>query len=227
MMEQLDFFLSIYPDLLKGLFISLRLSAGALLLGLFIGLPLSLAKTYSRGLLKFLATAYIEIVRGTPMVVQLLIIYFGLPEVGIVLNRIPAAILALAINSSAYQAEYFRGSILSIDAGQTMAARALGMSQFQTIFHIILPQALRIVIPPWSNEMIYMVKYTSVAFIIAVPELMAEGQRIISWTFRPLEVLFWVGLIYVIVLSLLAFLLDFIEAQVSIPGFQMEGKGRE
>lgn len=222
MPDQIDFFLSIYPDLLKGLLVSLRLSGGALFLGLIIGLPLALIKTYSQGVLKTLATLYIEIVRGTPMVVQLLIIYFGLPEIGIVLNRIPSAILALAINSSAYQAEYFRGSILSIDEGQTLAARALGMSQLGTIFYIILPQALRIVIPPWSNEMVYMVKYTSVAFIIAVPELMAEGQRIISWTFRPLEVLFWVGLIYVLVLSILAKIVDTIEAKLHIPGFQMD-----
>lgn len=226
MMDQMEFFLSIYPDLLKGLVISLRLSAGALFLGFAIGLPLALAKTYGQRILKLLATIYIEIVRGTPMVVQLLIIYFGLPEIGIVLARIPSAILALAINSSAYQAEYFRGSILSISEGQTLAARALGMSKLHTILYIILPQALRIVIPPWSNEMVYMVKYTSVAFIIAVPELMAEGQRIISWTFRPLEVLFWVGLIYVIVLSILSKIVDSIEAKVRIPGYQMDREAR-
>lgn len=155
------------------------------------------------------------------MVVQLFIIYFGLPDLGILIDRIPAAIIALGINSSAYQAEYFRGAIQSIDSGQMMAAEALGMTKKQAVRHIILPQALRIVLPPWSNEVIYMVKYTSVAFLIAVPELMARGKMIISWTFKPLEVLFWVGVIYVIVLSIIAKIVDLVELKISIPGFQM------
>lgn len=221
MTEQLNFLLSILPDLLKGLWVSLQLSAWALLLGVVIGLPMALAKTYGRGIIKAIAVAYIEIIRGTPMVVQLFIIYFGLVDFGIVLDRIPAAILALGINSSAYQAEYFRGAIQSIDAGQMMAAQALGMDKRQAIINIILPQAFRLVLPPWSNELVYMVKYTSVAFLIAVPELMARGKMLISWNFKPIETLFWVGVIYVIVLSVIAKIVDAVEAKLSIPGFQM------
>lgn len=221
MREQIEFFISISPSLWKGLIVSLNLSAGALLLGFVIGLPMALARTYGKGMAKSIAVAYIEAIRGTPMVVQLFIIYFGLPDLGILIDRIPAAILALGINSSAYQAEYFRGAIQSIDSGQMMAAEALGMTKKQAVLHIILPQALRIVLPPWSNEVIYMVKYTSVAFLIAVPELMARGKMIISWTFKPLEVLFWVGVIYVIVLSIIAKIVDLVELKLSIPGFQM------
>lgn len=221
MIEHVNFLISILPELWKGLLVSLELSAGALLLGLIIGLPMSLARTYGKGIIKAIAVAYIELIRGTPMVVQLVIIYFGLPDIGIVLDRIPAAIIALGINSSAYQAEYFRGAILSIDSGQMMAAEAIGMSKRQAVLNIILPQALRLVLPPWSNELVYMIKYTSVAFLIAVPELMARGKMIISWTFKPLEVLFWVGVIYVIVLSIVAKIVDTIEAKISIPGFQM------
>jgi polar amino acid transport system permease protein len=221
MIEHLSFLVSILPDLWEGLVVSLKLSAGALILGLFIGLPMSLARIYGKGFIKGIATAYIEIVRGTPMIVQLFIVYFGLPDLGILLDRFPAAIIALGINSSAYQAEYFRGAILSINKGQMMAAEALGMTRRQAIANIILPQALRLVLPPWSNELIYMVKYTSVAFLIAVPELMARGKMIISWSFKPLEVLFWVGVIYVIVLSVIAKIVDIIELRLSIPGFQM------
>jgi polar amino acid transport system permease protein len=221
MIEHIIFFVSILPDLWKGLIVSLQLSVGALILGLIIGLPMSIARTYGKGFVKGLATAYIEIIRGTPMIVQLFIIYFGLPDLGILLDRVPAAIIALGINSSAYQAEYFRGAILSIDKGQMMAAEALGMTRKQAVLNIILPQALRLVLPPWSNELIYMVKYTSAAFLIAVPELMARGKMIISWTFKPLEVLFWVGVIYVIVLSIIAKIVDVIEARISIPGFHM------
>ncbi len=155
------------------------------------------------------------------MIVQLFLIYYGLPDMGILLDRLPAAIIALGINSSAYQAEYFRGAILSIDEGQGLAAQALGMTKQQAIVNIILPQALRLVLPPWSNEVIYMVKYTSVAFLIAVPELMARGKMLISKTFKPLETLFWVGVIYVIVLSIIAKIVDMVERKLAIPGFQM------
>lgn len=221
MIEHISFFVSIWPELYKGLIISLQLSAGAMLLGLAIGLPLSLARTYGKGILGTLATGYIEIIRGTPMIVQLFIIYYGLPDLGILLDRIPAAILALGINSSAYQAEYFRGAILSIDDGQMNAAKALGMTNKQAVVNIILPQALRLVIPPWSNELVYMVKYTSVAFLIAVPELMARGKMLISQTFKPLEVFFWVGVIYIVLLSVIAKLVDAVEYKLTIPGFQM------
>jgi polar amino acid transport system permease protein len=221
MIEHINFLISILPDLWEGLLVSLQLSLGALLLGVVIGLPMSLARTYGKGIVRAVAVAYIEWIRGTPMIVQLFIIYIGLADFGLLLDRIPAAILALGINSSAYQAEYFRGAILSIDSGQMMAAEAIGMSKREAILNIILPQALRLVIPPWSNELVYMVKYTSVAFLIAVPELMARGKMIISWTFKPIEVLFWVGVIYVIVLSIIAKIVDTLEFKFSIPGFQM------
>lgn len=221
MMEHIEYFIYIWPDLFKGLIVSLQLSVGALLLGLAIGLPMALMRTYSRGLVKTLAVMYIELIRGTPMIVQLFLIYYGLPDMGILLDRLPAAIIALGINSSAYQAEYFRGAILSIDEGQGLAAQALGMTKQQAIVNIILPQALRLVLPPWSNEVIYMVKYTSVAFLIAVPELMARGKMLISKTFKPLETLFWVGVIYVIVLSIIAKIVDMVEKKLAIPGFQM------
>lgn len=217
-----QFLVEILPELLAGLGVSLRLAAGSLALGLCLGLPLSLARTYGKGIVKGAATVFIEAIRGTPMTVQLLLIYFGLAEVGFVMERIPAAILALGINSGAYQAEYFRGAINSIDAGQMLAAEAIGMTKFAAIRHIILPQALRIVIPSWSNELIYMVKYTSVAFLIAVPELMAQGNRILTRTFRAMEVMFWVGVIYVLVLSIIAKLVDIVEVKFSIPGFQLD-----
>ncbi len=223
--DQWAFFLRILPELWEGLKMSMYLSVGALSLGLVIGLPLALVKTYGHGVLRFVVTAYIEVVRGTPMVVQLFMVYFGLPELGIVIDRVPAAIIALAVNSSAYQAEYFRGAILSVSEGQYAAGRAIGMSQGQAVLHIILPQALRIVIPPWSNEMVYMVKYTSIAFLIAVPELMAQGQVIITRTFRPMETLFWVGLLYVIVLAILSQIVDWIETRVRIPGYQSDRRG--
>ena len=113
------------------------------------------------------------------------------------------------------------GAILSIDEGQGMAAQALGMTKRQGHYKYYIASSFKIGAPPWSNEVIYMVKYTSVAFLIAVPELMARGKMIISWTFKPLETLFWVGVIYVIILSVIAKIVDIIERKLAIPGFQM------
>ena len=139
MKEQIEFFISIFPDLWEGLIVSLNLSVGALLLGFAVGLPMAIARVYGKGAVRKIAGAYIEAIRGTPMVVQLFIVYFGLPDLGFLIDRIPAAILALGMNSSAYQAEYFRGAIQSIDSGQMMAAKALGMTKKQAIKSIILP----------------------------------------------------------------------------------------
>lgn len=221
MMEHLEFFVGIFPALWKGLLITLELSGYSLLLGMGIGLTMALLRTYGNGPLRALAVAYIEVIRGTPMVVQLFLVYFGLPDVGILLDRFTAAVIALGINSGAYQAEYFRGAILSIDSGQMLAAEAIGMRRMEAVRHIILPQAARIVLPAWSNEVVYMVKYTSIAFLIAVPELMGQARGIISWTFRPLEVLFWAGLIYIAVLSLISRAVDALENRLKIPGFQV------
>lgn len=227
MMEQLEFFFRIWPDLYKGAVLTLEISVYSLLLGMAIGGTMALLKTYARGPLQWLAIAYIEVIRGTPMVVQLFVVYFGLADFGLVLDRFTAAVIALGINSGAYQAEYFRGAINSIDRGQMLAAEAIGMRRMEAVRHIIVPQAVRIVLPAWSNEVLYMVKYTSIAFLIAVPELMAQARTVISWTFRPMEVLFWTGFIYVVILSVISRIIDLVENRLRIPGFQISRESAE
>ncbi len=133
-----------------------------------------------------------------------------------------SAYLALGLNSGAYQAEYLRSAIQAINVGQIMAARALGMSQLQAITHIVLPQALRLAIPAWSNEVAYMVKYTSVVFVITVPDLLARGQFLISKYYKPMEILLVVGLIYLVVVLGLTSLMNTIEKRTQIPGLHME-----
>jgi len=152
------------------------------------------------------------------MLVQLFIIYFGLPQMGISLNPITAASIGLTLNSGAYQAEYLRGSIQSIESGQMIAARTLGMTKIQSIKNIILPQALRISIPAWSNELIYLIKYTSIAYIIQVEELTAEGKFIAAETFRYLEIFTIIALIYLILTFVLTEIIDKIDNRLSIPG---------
>jgi len=138
------------------------------------------------------------------------------------LENIVAAYIALGLNNGAYQAEYFRGAIQAIGAGQMMAARAMGMTRLQAIITTVLPQALRLALPAWSNEVAYMVKYSSVIFIIAVPDLMARGQFIISRYYIPMEILLLVGAIYLVMVLGIATLVGQLERRLRIPGLELE-----
>lgn len=230
----LSFWNIIWPDLGRGLLTTLQISAGALLLGVLIGIPAALLRIYGPRWLRWIAVAYIELFRGTPLLVQLFVIYYGLPDLArvleaagisgqfLVLSRMASAYIALGLNSGAYQAEYFRSAIQAINVGQIMAARALGMSKLQAIIHIVLPQALRLAIPAWSNEVAYMVKYTSVVFVISVPDLLARGQFLISKTYKPMEILLTVGVIYLVVVLGLTSIMNRIEQRTRIPGLHME-----
>ncbi|UCB59031.1 MAG: amino acid ABC transporter permease [Thermoplasmatales archaeon] len=190
----------------------------SLALGFLLGLILALGRVYGKTIISGFCSGYIEVIRGTPLLVQLFIIYFGLPQVGINLDPLTAALIGFALNSGAYQAEYLRGSIQSIESGQMVAARSLGMTKLKAIGNIILPQALRISIPAWSNELIYLIKYTSIAYIIQVRELTAEGKFIAAHTFRFLEIFAIIAIIYLVLTMIFTEVIDRIEKKISIPG---------
>lgn len=211
----------IAPRLLAGLGTTFQLTIFAIGLGLMGGVLLALGRVYGNKPIYWVSTAYVQFVRGTPVLVQLFLIYYGLPVFEIRLDSLTAAILGLGLNSAAYQAEYFRGAIQSISRGQTLAARAIGMTNLQAIRYVVLPQALRIVIPPWSNELIYTLKYSSVAFIIGAPELMATGQIIASRNFRYFEVFLIIAFIYLVCVLVISKLLDIAEHKLKIPGLEM------
>ena len=138
------------------------------------------------------------------------------------LSPLLAAVIGMGLNSGAYQAEYFRGAIQAVKSGQMIAARSVGMSKFKAVRYIILPQMLRIVIPSWSNELIYLVKYSSLAYMIQAPELMAEGRLIASRNFRTFEVFLVVAFIYLVIVLILSKVLDILEKQIRIPGLEMQ-----
>ena len=211
----------ILPALLKGTVVTLELTACSISLGFVLGIALALGRLYGNRPISLISTGYIQFFRGTPLLVQLFILYYGLPRYDIRLSSFVAGILGLGLNSAAYQAEYFRGAIQSISRGQMMAARAIGMSRFKTIMNIILPQALRIVIPSWSNELIYTLKYSSVAYMIAAPELMAQGKIIAAENFRYFEVFLVVAFIYLVAVLMISRVLNAVEKRVRIPGLQM------
>ncbi|HSL44982.1 MAG TPA: amino acid ABC transporter permease [Anaerolineales bacterium] len=218
------FFIRFLPDLLKGAGITLLLTAQGLMAGFVLGLLATLARTYGSKFWRGLAVGYIELFRGTPLLVQLFLIYYGLPGLGITLSRELSAFLALGLNSGAYQAEYLRGSILAIGDSQMMAGRSIGLSRWQTIWYVILPQALRLAIPAWSNEPVSLLKSTAIVFLIAVPELMAKAKAIAARTYDPIGSYLAVALIYLAIVYILDAFLRWLERASRIPGFEMEGK---
>jgi len=225
MSEWLQFFQRALPAFLQGSLVTLQLTVVGLSMGFVLGLLSALARVYGGKWPRWLAVGYIELFRGTPVLVQLFLIYFGLPGLGITLSRMTSAYLAMGLNSGAYQAEYLRGSILAIGDGQMMAGRAIGMSRFKTIWYIILPQALRLVIPAWSNEPISLLKSTAVAFLIAVPDLMTKAKAIAAQTYDPIGTYLAVAVVYLVMVFALSELLKFLERRARIPGFEMEGRG--
>lgn len=210
------------PEFLKGAIVTLKLTAVGLAIGFILGLILALMRLYGPKWLQIIAARYIELFRGTPLLVQLFLIYYGLPSIGITLNQAVSAFLAMGLNSAAYQAEYFRGAIQSIGESQMTAGRSIGLTRWQTIWHIVLPQALRLVIPAWSNEPISLLKTSAVVFLIAVQDLMAWSKWVANKTYNPIGSYTAVAVIYLVLVFFMTLLLKWLERKTRIPGFEME-----
>ncbi len=223
-MNWLQLFQRYLPDFIKGAGVTIELTVVGLVIGFFLGLVLALARSYGPGWLKAIAVGYIELFRGTPLLVQLFIIYYGLPSLGLTLSQMLSAYLALGLNSAAYQAEYFRGSLQAIGSSQMTAGRAIGLSRWKTIWYVILPQALRLMIPAWSNEPISLLKTTAVVFLIAVQDLMAKAKRAAAETYDPIGSYLAVAVVYLVMVFILNWGLKYLERKTVIPGFEMESK---
>jgi polar amino acid transport system permease protein len=224
MSDWLQLFKDALPAFWLGALVTLELTFVGLVIGFVLGLLAALGRVYGGKWARMIAIGYIELFRGTPLLVQLFLLYYGLPGLGITLDRMTAAFLALGLNSGAYQAEYLRGAILAIGDGQMMAGRSIGMSRWRTIIHIILPQALRLVIPSWSNEPISLFKSTAVAFLIAIPDLWARAKILAARTYNPIGYYFAVAVVYLLMVFVLNEGLKYMERRARIPGLEMEGK---
>jgi His/Glu/Gln/Arg/opine family amino acid ABC transporter permease subunit len=201
------------PALLFGLWVTVLFTIGGLVLGLVIGIPVSVMALSRYAVLRILARVYVDAIRGTPLLLQLFILYYGLPAAGIKLSAPIAGILGLGINAGAYLAEIFRAGIEAVPRPHVQAARSLGMSARQTLIRIELPQAIALVLPPMANEMISLVKSTSLISTIAIDELLRSGQIAVSITFAPLEIYVVVGILYLVVNLLLSGLVRYLEAR--------------
>jgi polar amino acid transport system permease protein len=206
-----------YPQLIAGLTVTLQLITCAVPLGILIGISIALLRAYGGPVLSFSAYVYQIVFRGTPLLLQLFIIYYGLPHVGIVFNPVAAAVIGFGLCSGAYHSEYLRGALLSVHEGQTEAARSLGMGRLRTIISIILPQMIRRAIPGCSNEITYLIKYSSLAYLVTVIDLTGQGRLIAYKTFRFFDAFLVVGLIYLALVTMANHLLQYAENKTRIP----------
>ncbi|MBW5448644.1 ABC transporter permease subunit [Cohnella sp. CFH 77786] len=203
------------PLLLKGTLLTIWISLLGILFGSILGLVIGLGKMSPKRILNFPASAYINFFRGTPLLVQVLIVHFGVvPAIYGSTNSIIAAVLALSLNSAAYTAEIYRAGIQSIDKGQREAAYSLGMTNRQAMRHIIIPQAVKRMIPAFGNEFIVLIKDSSLVSIIAVPELMYWGKAMQTQYYKIWEPYLTAALIYFILTYSLNKLLGYIERKV-------------
>ncbi|MCP4688395.1 MAG: amino acid ABC transporter permease [Desulfobacterales bacterium] len=204
-----------FPFLLQGALLTLEISLLSLLLGIIFGLSAALCKLGRNPILRGTATFYIWLIRSTPLLVQLFIIYFGLPQIGIDLGPFISGVLGLGLNVGAYNAETIRGGIVSIPPGQTEAARSLGMSGALAMRRVILPQALRIIIPPLGNNFIILIKDTSLVSTITLVELTLTAQRFIGSTYKPFEMYLMAAALYAVMTTTASLLLGKLEKRTN------------
>ncbi|MDR1422025.1 MAG: amino acid ABC transporter permease [Coriobacteriales bacterium] len=205
------------PLFLQGMLLTLQLSVISLIIAMFIGLGSCLMNISKIKVLHWIAMCYINIIRGTPLLVQTFFIYFGVTKAfGLSMTALTAGIVALSLNAGAYLSEIFRGGIEAIPRGQTEAARSLGMSHGAALIKIILPQALRIVIPSVVNQCIITIKDTSIISVIGLAELTMVGSQIIARTFRSFEIWIIVGVFYFVIIYVLSKLSKLVEKRLSL-----------
>jgi len=209
------------PYMLKGSLITIGLVGGALGLGLLIGIPMAIGQVYGNKYISGLISLYVWFFRGLPVLVLLFLFYFGLFSLlGFNLSAFTAAILVLGLRSAAYQSQIFRGSIQSINEGQMLAARSLGMRKSEAILHIILPQALRISIPGWSNEYAILLKDSAITYAVGVMEILTRANFVATRTYRPMPIFIVCAIIFIILTYSGVKILALLENKVKIPGYR-------
>jgi His/Glu/Gln/Arg/opine family amino acid ABC transporter permease subunit len=204
------------PEFVQGAIATLWISFFSLLLALVVGLLIGLMRIAHSKVISSIAKFYVDLIRGTPVLIQIFAIYFGLPFFGVRLPAQLAGVLALGLNSGAYIAEMIRGSLEAVEKGQMEAARSLGMSNSQAMRRIILPQTFRVVIPPITGEYNSLVKGSSLLAVISIGELTRVGQRIIGLTFRPVEAWVPVAAIYFLINFIITSLTNELERRLAV-----------
>ncbi|MGE4439884.1 MAG: amino acid ABC transporter permease [Desulfomicrobium sp.] len=203
------------PMLMRGVWYTIYLTVGGLFFGFLLGVATGLMKLSRPFFVRKLADLYVELIRGTPMLVQAMFLYYGVPmAVGLRIPPLIAGVIVIAINSGAYIAEIVRGAIQSINIGQTEAGRSIGLTRAQTMRYIIWPQAFKRMIPPLGNQFIISLKDTSLLMVIGVGELLRTGQEIVAVNFRAFEVYMAVAIVYLVMTMSIAKALKILETRL-------------
>ena len=210
-----NFILKELPYLLQGSIMTIQLTVITLFLGTFLGIVLAFCKISKIKAVNYLSTLYTWIFRGTPLLLQLFFFYYALPVMGITMTAFTAAVLGLSLNCAAYMAEIIRGGILAVEKGQFEASKSLGLTYFQTMIKIILPQTFRVIIPPVGNEFIAMLKDTSLVSSIAMVELMRSMTQISSATFKYTEMVFSAACLYLLLTTVFTTVFSLIEKKLA------------
>ncbi|MEK6266769.1 MAG: amino acid ABC transporter permease [Clostridium sp.] len=205
-----------FPVLLKGSLITMELTILSVVFGSLIGMGTALIKLSKNKLMSTVAGFYTWLFRGTPMLLQLFVFYYGLPSVGIKFTAFQAALLGLSLNSGAYMAEIIRGGILSVEKGQFEACKSLGFTYFDTMKRVVLPQTFKIIIPSVGNEFITMLKDTSLVSTIAMVEVMRSAQLLYASSFRPMEAFFITACLYLFMTTIFTTVFSYYEKKLSV-----------
>lgn len=205
------------PSLFSGLSVTLKITAISICLATTLGLLFGLMSISTSKILRLIATIYIDIIRGTPLIVQAFFIYFGLPSAfALKMSAITAGIVTIGANAGAYMSEIFRGGILAVDKGQFEASRSLGLSYRQAMQKVILPQAIRNMIPAIINQFIISLKDTSLLTVIGIRELTQSGEIIVASTYKAFQIWTIVGAFYLIIITIISYTSRYIERKLRI-----------
>lgn len=202
------------PQLFVGLWATVRICTVAMVCGTVLGIVAGVCLLSRPLMLRWIAAAYVDVIRGTPLLIQLLLIYFALPAIGIRLSEFWAGVVALSINAGGFIAEGVRGAIGAIDPGQSEAAKSIGMTRGETLRLILLPQAFRAFLPPLTNELISLVKGSAILSVISVYELTRSGQAIIATNFVPVEIYLLLAVYYYVLIRAISIVSRAIERRV-------------
>ncbi|WP_120296258.1 amino acid ABC transporter permease [Paraburkholderia sp. BL23I1N1] len=205
------------PVLAQGAVLTVKFAVLSMIFGLFAGAVLAVMGISHNRVLNWIARVYVSLFRGTPLLVQIFVIYYGLPSLGISLDPTPAGVIALSANVAAYLSESMRGAILGIPNGQWLAAYSLGLSRRQTLRYVIAPQALRIAVPSLSNSLISLIKDTSLVSVITVTELLRSAQEIIASTYQPLPLYLAAAAVYWVLCQVLEWVQHWYEKRLALP----------
>lgn len=199
------------PELLQGSVLNLFIAFWACCIGVCLSIPLALMERHSSRILKWGSLCYLTLFRGTPMIVQIMFVYYVLPQLGVTLPPLLAVIIAMGLNSAAYLSQIIYSGLEAVSAKQISAAKVLGMSRWQAYYYVILPQCFRKILPALGNETTTLLKDSSLASIVGIMELVKVGSVIRGRTFEPLTVLLGVALIYLVLVTALTFLFKQLE----------------